>query len=316
MEDRLLLDKIDYKKGIIEINNKKYKLTSNNFPTIDKDNPYELTAEEKEIIERLKESIMNSDIIKKHVQFLYSKGNVYKIFNSNLLFHGCIPMDKNGEFLPVTLFGKTLSGKQYLDYIEEIVRKAYFERDEKYTDLMWYFWCSEESPFFGKDKAATFERYFIEEKETHKEHKNPYYELISREEICDKILKEFGLNPEESHIINGHVPVKEKDGESPIRGNGKLLVIDGGFAKSYRKQTGRAGYTLTYNSYGLMLSANEPFDSKMDAIINETDIKYDIMVKQKEGNRKRVADTDIGKELKKEREGLKMLYSAYIDGVL
>ena len=316
MEDRLLLDKIDYKKGIIEINNKKYKLTSNNFPTIDKDNPYELTAEEKEIIERLKESIMNSDILKKHVQFLYSKGNVYKIFNSNLLFHGCIPMDKNGEFLPVTLFGKTLSGKQYLDYIEEIVRKAYFERDEKYTDLMWYFWCSEESPFFGKDKAATFERYFIEEKETHKEHKNPYYELISREEICDKILKEFGLNPEESHIINGHVPVKEKDGESPIRGNGKLLVIDGGFAKSYRKQTGRAGYTLTYNSYGLMLSANEPFDSKMDAIINETDIKYDIMVKQKEGNRKRVADTDIGKELKKEIEGLKMLYSAYIDGVL
>ena len=316
MKDRLLLDKIDYKKGIIEINNKKYKLSSNNFPTIDKNNPYELTIEEKEIIERLKESILNSDILNKHVQFLYSKGNVYKIFNSNLLFHGCIPMDENGEFLPVTMLGKTLSGKKYLDFIEEIVRKAYLEREEKYTDLMWYFWCSNESPFFGKAKAATFERYFIEEKEVKKEPKNPYYELICKEEICDKILKEFGLNPEESHIINGHVPVKEKDGESPIRGNGKLLVIDGGFAKSYRKQTGRAGYTLTYNSYGLTLSANEPFDSKMDAIINERDIQYDIMVKEKESKRKRVADTDIGKELKREIEGLKMLHSAYMDGIL
>ena len=316
MEDRLLLDKIDYKKGTIEINNKKYKLSSNNFPTIDPNDPYKLTKDEEEIIERLKDSILNSYMLNKHVQFLYSKGNVYKVFNSNLLFHGCIPMDKNGEFLPVTMLGKTLSGKPYLDYIEEIVRKAYFERDSKYTDLMWYFWCSEESPFFGKDKAATFERYFIEEKETHKENKNPYYELINNEDICDKILQEFNLNPSESHIINGHVPVKEKDGESPIRGNGKLLVIDGGFAKSYRKQTGRAGYTLTYNSYGLMLSANEPFDSKMDAIINEKDIKYDIMVKPDVSTRKRVADTDIGTKLKKEIDDLKMLYTAYMDGIL
>ena len=315
-EDRMLLDKIDYRKGTIEINNKKYKLTSNNFPTVDKNDPYRLTKEEKEIIERLKESILNSDILNKHIKYLYSKGNVYKIFNSNLLFHGCIPMDSNGEFLPVNILGKTLSGKRYLDYIEEIVRKAYFDRDRKYVDLMWYFWCSKKSPFFGKDKATTFERYFIEDKETHKEAKNPYYNLINEEDICNKILKEFGLNIDDSHIINGHIPVKEKDGESPIRGNGKLLVIDGGFAKSYRKQTGRAGYTLTYNSYGLMLSANEPFDSKMDAIINETDIKYDIMVKPEESTRKSVADTDKGKELKKEIEGLKMLHTAYIDGIL
>ena len=316
MHNRLLLNKIDYKKGLIEINNKKYKLSSNHFPTINVNNPYELTSEETEIIERLKESFLNSEVLNKHVQFLYSKGNVYKIFNSNLLFHGCIPMNANGDFLPVNILGKELKGKQYMDYIEEIVRKAYLEKDSKYTDLMWYFWCSEKSPFFGKDKAATFERYFIEDKETHKEHKSPYYELINQEEICVKILKEFNLNPDESHIINGHVPVKEKDGESPIRGNGKLLVIDGGFAKSYRKQTGRAGYTLTYNSYGLMLSANEPFDSKMEAIINETDIKYDIMVNQKELSRKRVADTDIGKDLQKEIEGLKMLHSAYMDGIL
>lgn len=315
-EDRMLLDKIDYRKGTIEINNKKYKLTSNNFPTVDKNDPYRLTKEEKEIIERLKESILNSDILNKHIKYLYSKGNVYKIFNSNLLFHGCIPMDSNGEFLPVNILGKTLSGKRYLDYIEEIVRKAYFDRDRKYVDLMWYFWCSKKSPFFGKDKATTFERYFIEDKETHKEAKNPYYNLINEEDICNRILKEFGLNIDDSHIINGHIPVKEKDGESPIRGNGKLLVIDGGFAKSYRKQTGRAGYTLTYNSYGLMLSANEPFDSKMDAIINETDIKYDIMVKPEESTRKSVADTDKGKELKKEIEGLKMLHAAYIDGIL
>lgn len=316
MGDRLLLDKIDYKKGIIEINNKKYKLTSNNFPTIDKNDPYKLTKEEEEIIERLKESILNSEILNKQIRYLYAKGNVYKIFNSNLLFHGCIPMDINGEFLQVNILGKTLSGKQYLDYIEEIVRKAYFERDEKCIDLMWYFWSSKKSPFFGKDKAATFERYFIEEKETHKERKNPYYELVTKEEICDKILKEFNLNSEESHIINGHVPVKEKEGESPIRGNGKLLVIDGGFAKSYRKETGRAGYTLTYNSYGLMLSANEPFDSKMEAIINEIDIKYDIMVKEKGTTRKRVADTDKGEELKKEIQDLKMLYNAYMDGII
>ena len=316
MQNRLLLNKIDYKKGTIEINNKKYKLSSNHFPTIDINNPYELTSEEIEIIERLKESFLNSEVLNKHVQFLYSKGNVYKIFNSNLLFHGCIPMNTNGDFLPVNILGKELKGKQYMDYIEEVVRKAYLEKDSKYTDLMWYFWCSEKSPFFGKDKAATFERYFIEDKETHKEHKSPYYELINQEEICVKILKEFNLNPDESHIINGHVPVKEKDGESPIRGNGKLLVIDGGFAKSYRKLTGRAGYTLTYNSYGLMLSENEPFDSKMEAIINETDIKYDVMVNQKELSRKRVADTDIGRELQKEIEGLKMLHSAYMDGIL
>ena len=316
MEDRLLLDKIDYKKGTIEINNKKYKLSSNNFPTINPENPYELTDEEKEIIERLKDSVLNSEMLNRHVEFLYSKGNVYKVFNSNLLFHGCIPMDENGEFLSVDILGKQLKGKQYLDYIEEVVRKCYLEREPKYTDLMWFFWCSEKSPFFGKDKAATFERYFIEEKETHKENKNPYYKLINNEEICDKILQEFNLDPSESHIINGHVPVKEKDGESPIRGNGKLLVIDGGFAKSYRKQTGRAGYTLTYNSYGLMLSANEPFDSKMDAIINEKDIKYDIMVKPDVSTRKIVADTDIGTELKKEIEGLKMLYTAYMDGIL
>jgi len=315
-EDRLLLDKIDYKKGTIEINGKKYRLTSNNFPTIDRNDPFRLTHEEEEIVERLKDSVLNSEALHRHIKFLYSKGNVYKVFNSNLLFHACIPMDSEGEFLPVNILGRTLSGKQYLDYVEEIVRKAYFEKDARCIDYMWFFWCCEKSPFFGKDRATTFERYFIEEKETHKENKNPYFKLVNQEEICNKILREFNLDVNESHIINGHIPVKEKDGESPIRGNGKLLVIDGGFAKSYRKQTGRAGYTLTYNSYGLMLSANEPFDSKMDAIMSEKDIQYDIMVKPNESTRKRVADTDIGTKLKQEIEDLKMLYTAYRDGIL
>ena len=181
---------------------------------------------------------------------------------------------------------------------------------------MFYFWCSPDSPFFGKSKMATFERYFIDEKEVHKEVEDPYFYLVQNEEICDKIFEEFEMDSKESHIINGHVPVKEKDGESPIRANGKLLVIDGGFAKSYRKQTGRAGYTLTYNSYGLILSANEPFDSKMEAIREEIDIKYDIMVNAKVTKRKRVADTDKGKELQSEVDDLKMLLKAYRDGVI
>ena len=179
---------------------------------------------------------------------------------------------------------------------------------------MWYLWCGPKSPLFGKEKAATFERYFVIEKETHKEVKNPYFKLVEEERICDKILNEFGLKGEKSHIINGHMPVKEKDGESPIKASGKLLVIDGGFAKSYRGQTGRAGYTLTYNSYGLILAANEPFDSKADAIREEKDIKYDVMVNATETERKSVADTDIGKDIQEEIDYLKLLLAAYKEG--
>ncbi len=319
MDGRLLLDKIDYKKGIIKIEGKTYKLNDTNYPTIDPKEPYKLTKEEDEIISRLQESFKNSETLNKHIAFLYSKSSIYKCFNSNLLFHGCIPMDSNGEFTKVDILGRTLSGKEYLDFIDKNIRKAYFEKDqiEKNTDindLMWYLWCGPKSPLFGKEKAATFERYFVDDKQTHKEKKNPYFILSENEEICDKILKEFGLEGKNSHIINGHIPVKEKDGESPIRANGKLLVIDGGFAKSYRSQTGRAGYTLTYNSYGLILAANEPFDSKADAIREEIDIKYDIMVNAKETERKNVADTDIGKQIQEEIDDLKLLLQAYKEG--
>lgn len=319
MNGRLLLDKIDYKKGTIKIDEKTYKLNDTNFPTIDPQNPYELTREEEEIISRLEESFKNSETLNKHIAFLYSKSSIYKCFNSNLLFHGCIPMDDNGEFTKVDILGRTLAGKEYLDFIDKIIRKAYIEKDQPdrntdINDLMWYLWCGPKSPLFGKEKAATFERYFVEDKETHEEKKNPYFTLIESEETCNKILKEFGLEGKNSHIINGHIPVKEKDGESPIRANGKLLVIDGGFAKSYRSQTGRAGYTLTYNSYGLILAANEPFDSKADAIREEIDIKYDIMVNEKETERKSVADTDIGKEIQEEIDDLKLLLKAYREG--
>ena len=228
MDGRLLLDKIDYEKGTIQIDNKIYNLNDTNFPTVDYKNPYKLTKEEEEIINRLQESFKNSETLNKHISFLYSKASMYKCFNSNLLFHGCVPMEADGEFSKIEVLGESISGKRYFDCIEKIANEAYFgkENNKDAVDFMWYLWCGPKSPLFGKAKAATFERYYVEEKETHKEEKNPYFALIENEEICDKILKEFGLGTKNSHIINGHVPVKEKDGESPIKANGKLLVID------------------------------------------------------------------------------------------
>ena len=228
MDGRLLLDKIDYEKGTIQIDNKIYNLNDTNFPTVDYKNPYKLTKEEEEIINRLQESFRNSETLNKHISFLYSKASMYNCFNSNLLFHGCVPMEADGEFSKIEVLGESISGKKYFDCIEKIANEAYFgkENNKDAVDFMWYLWCGPKSPLFGKAKAATFERYFVEEKETHKEEKNPYFTLIENEEICDKVLKEFGLETKKSHIINGHVPVKEKDGESPIKANGKLLVID------------------------------------------------------------------------------------------
>lgn len=321
MDNRLLLDKIDYENKKVTVENKVYDLNDINFPTIDKNDPYKLSKEEEELVERLKYSFLNSEILKEHISFLYLKGSMYKKFNDNLLFHGCIPMKENGEFKEVNVLGKLVKGKELFEYSEIISRLAFAQRKEEcknkgIEDFMWFLWCSEDSPLFGKDKAATFERYFIDDKEPHKENKNPYFKLVEKIKICDKILKEFELEGEDSHIINGHMPVKEKNGESPIRADGKLLVIDGGFAKSYRAQTGRAGYTLTYNSHGLVLSANEPFDSKEEAIKNELDIKYEIMVNENKTERKLVADTDIGVKLKKEIENLKLLIQAYREGII
>lgn len=317
LNNRLLLDKIDFEKGYIILEGKKYEINDNNFPTLNKEDVYELTIEEKEIIERLSESFKNSVKLNEHIDFLYKKGELYTIFNNNLLFHACIPMTEKGEFQNVDFLGEKLNGKAYLDAVNEAVNKIWINKnniDKNMIDLMWYLWISPESPFFGKSKMATFESYFVKDKEMSREQKNPYYTLTNEEEICNKILKEFGLNENESHIVNGHVPVKAKEGESPIRGNGKLLVIDGGFAKSYHKKTGNAGYVLTYNSNGLLLSQNKPFESVEDAVKEEKDIISEIVVKKKGIVRKTVSDTDIGSTLKAEIRDLEELLKYYETG--
>ena len=320
MNDRLLLDKIDFDKSEITIDKKKYKLNDINFPTIDKNDPYKLTEQEQEIVDRLKISFINSEKLIKHVNFLYSKGHMYQKYNNNILYHGCIPLDKNGNFEEVEVMGKKVKGKDLMDHMENIAHKAFFSDkssdNQSEIDFMWYLWCSPKSPLFGKDKVATFERYFINDKSTHTELKNPYYNFQDDEKICDMILENFGINSKDGHIINGHVPVKAKDGESPIRANGKLIVIDGGFAKSYQKSTGLAGYTLTYNSNGLVLAANEPFESKNKAILDGLDIKSQTVLKQYAKYRKCVKDTDIGENLQSQIDDLKLLLNAYIDGDL
>lgn len=314
LNDRLLLDKMDLKKGFVLIDGKKYEINDTNFPTINQENPYELTSKEKEVMDRLTESFIHSPSLNNHINFLFSKGEMYTVFNNNLLFHGCIPMNEDGTFKKVQFLGKELAGKAYFDEINEAVNKAYMTRQEELIDIMWFLWLSPESPFFGKDKMATFESYFVKDAKAHKENKNPYYTLSEDEKYCNKILKEFGLEDEDSRIVNGHIPVKVKDGESPIKANGKLLIIDGGFAKSFREKTGNAGYVLTYNSNGLLLSQTKPFESVSKAIIEEKDIISEIIVKKNGVVRKTVGDTDIGTKLKGEIEDLMELLNAYKNG--
>lgn len=314
LESRLLLDKIDIKRGTVKIEGKEYEINDCNFPTININNPYELTSEEKEVMDRLTESFMHSPSLNKHLNYLYTKGEMYTIFNNNLLFHGCIPTEENGELKIVEFMGKKLKGKDYFNEINEVVNKVFATRQPELVDIMWFLWISPESPFFGKEKMATFESYFVKDKNLSKEPKSPYYKYSQNEEFCIKVLKEFGLEGEDCHILNGHVPVKAKDGESPIKANGKLLVIDGGLAKSYREKTGNAGYILTYNSNGLLLSQNKPFESVEKAITEEKDIISEIIVKKTNGVRKRVSDTDIGTKIKGEIEELQELVKAYKNG--
>lgn len=277
MEDRLLLDKINFEKGTVMVEGREYKMRDMDFPTIDPANPYELTPEETEVMERLRQAFTRCDKLQKDVRFLFSKGGLYKVYNSNLLYHGCVPLDEEGNFLKVNVFGKEYSGKALYDILDTYARRGYYASREsgdkaKGEDILWYIWTGPNSPVFGKDKMTTFERYFIEDKETHVETKNAYYRLYDNEEIVDKILREFGLDTTKSHIVNGHVPVERKKGESPIKCNGKLLVIDGGFSKAYQHKTGIAGYTLVANSYGMRLVSHEPFESTEAAIRKESDI--------------------------------------------
>ncbi|MBC1291248.1 fructose-1,6-bisphosphatase [Listeria booriae] len=320
MEHRLLLDMIDYKTGTVTIKGKTYPLKDAHFPTIDPANPYELTTDEKELIDKLTASFKNCEKLQRHVSFLYSKGSMVLTYNNNLLYHGCIPLNEDGSFMEMTLKGEKYAGRALLNQFEQIAREGYFRPsgtpEKKYAlDIVWYLWTGAASSLFGKSEMTTFERYFVADKETHVEQKNAYYRLRNEEETCQKILAEFDLDSS-GHIINGHTPVKEGKGESPIKANGKMLVIDGGFSPAYQKTTGLAGYTLLYNSFGLQLVSHQPFTSTEDAITQETDILSTRQVIETETERKLVRDTDIGKELLQQAAELKYLLSAYRQGLI
>ena len=321
MDDRLLLDKIDYEKKTVMAYGKEYPMNDTDFPTIDPENPYALTQDEEQVMERIRQAFLKCEKLQKHVRFLYSNGGLYKVYNSNLLYHGCMPMDAEGNFLSVDVDGKDYQGKQLYDILDNYARKGYYAKNEpaemrKAQDYIWYIWAGPNSPVFGKNKMTTFERYFIEDKETHKETKNAYYSLLDREDILNKILDEFELDTKKSHIINGHVPVELKKGESPIKCDGKLLIIDGGFSKAYQSKTGIAGYTLVANSHGMRLVAHEPFESMEAAVLHESDIFSDSTVIEVAPVRIRVSDTDIGRELKDQIKQLELLLQAYRDGII
>ena len=318
LEDRAMLHRIDFEKGTITLEGKEYPLLDVNFPTVDPEDPYRLTPEEEEIMNRLERAFANCGKLQQHMRFLLTKGGLYKVYNDNLLYHGCVPLNEDGSLKKVEIYGKTYQGKALYDALESYVRKGFFALEGKEReagkDIMWYIWLHPDSPLFGKNKMATFERFFIAEPETHIEKKNPYYSLIENETVVDGILREFGLDPEKAHIVNGHVPVKRKDGESPVKCNGKVLVIDGGFSKAYQKETGIAGYTLMFHSYGLRLVALEPFESTEAAIAKENDIHSETMVVQRVYDRYLVGDTDAGRELREQIRDLERLLAAYRNG--
>lgn len=321
MEDRLLLDKIDYEKKSITIDGKTYSMKDVEFPTVNPEDPYALSPEEEQVMERLRQAFLKCDKLQKHVRFLFSHGGLYKVYNSNLLYHGCMPMDEDGNFNALTIDRERYSGKALYDILDQYARKGYYSKHnpaemQRGQDMIWYIWEGPNSPVFGKDKMATFERYFIEEKETHTETKNSYYKLLDNEDIINKILSEFGLDSKHSHIVNGHVPVELKKGESPIKCGGKLLIIDGGFSKAYQGKTGIAGYTLVANSHGMRLVAHEPFESVESAILHETDIFSDSVILETSNSRISVADTDGGAEIKETIHQLEVLLQAYRDGTI
>lgn len=321
MEDRLLLDKVNYEDRTITIGGKSYKMRDVEFPTVDPKNPYALSPEEEQVMERLQHAFLKCEKLQKHVRFLFSRGGLYKVYNSNLLYHGCMPMDEDGNFKALTIDGEEYKGKALYDILDQYARKGFYSKHnpaemQKGQDMIWYIWEGPKSPVFGKDKMATFERYFVEDKETHTETKNSYYRLLDNEEIITKILMEFGLDSKNSHIVNGHVPVELKKGESPIKCGGKLLIIDGGFSKAYQGKTGIAGYTLVANSHGMRLVAHEPFESVESAILHESDIFSDSVILETSNSRINVADTDGGTEIKETIHQLEVLLQAYRDGTI
>ena len=320
MEGRLLLDKIDIEKGTVCIEGVEYPMKDVNFPTVDWTDPYALSAEEADVMERITMAFLNCEKLQRHVRFLFTKGSLYKVHNGNLLYHGCVPMNEDGSFTSVEVYGKKYAGKALYDVLESYARKGYYaidsEEKRRGQDILWFIWENQNSPVFGKEKMTTFERYFVADKATHEEPKNPYYHLLENEEIVNRILEEFGLDVSEAHIVNGHIPVETKRGESPVKCNGKLLIIDGGLSKAYQPKTGIAGYTLIYNSYGMLLAAHEPFESVEKAVREGSDIVSHTILVEHVVKRKTVADTDVGRELKSSIKDLEALLLAYRDGIL
>ncbi len=314
MNDRVLLKAIDYNKGTVTVEGKEYPLLDTLFPTIDPASPLTLNEEEEELLRTLQLSFLHNELLHRHVRFLYSHGSMYKCYNSNLLYHGCIPMREDGTFEEICLEGSSYSGKALMDYVDNKIQNAYFlpehtQESSDARDFMWYLWCGAKSPVYGKGKMTTFEHYFIEDHQTHMEPMNPYYRLSIKEEYCEKILSEFGLSGESAHIINGHVPVKIKEGESPVKAGGRLFLIDGGLSKAYQSKTGIAGYTLIYNSNHLALAEHKPFDPE-----KESTPKVSVVENMK--RRVMVADTDKGAELTGRIEDLKELVAAYREGII
>lgn len=322
MKGRAMLERVNYEKGTIDIDGKEYKLSSCSFPTVDPKNPNKLTKEEVILVEKLHHSFEVSEKLHKHIKLMLSHGCMYSIWNNNLLFHASIPLCEDGTMKNVEIYpGHTVSGQQLMTDVGMLIRCA-FQNDSSQKmiddakDYFMYLWCGPDSPLFDKSKMATFERYFIKEKETHEEKKGYYFILRNKEEVCDNILKAFGVTDPNRHIINGHVPVKAVKGESPIKANGRLMVIDGGFSQAYHHETGIAGYTLVYHSRGFQLVQHEPFTSTEDAIIRGTDIKSTTQIVEMSSRRMLVADTDKGKELNAQIDDLQELLYAYRHGFI
>ena len=321
MNDRLLLHLIDKERGTITIAGKEYARSDSNLPTLDPQNPYALSAEEQSLIDQLAHSFQRSEKLQKHLRCLYNHGSLYLVRNNCLLYHAAIPLNADGTFQEVTINGERLKGKALMTAIDTEIRKAYYAPQGSCVqtnalDYMWYLWCGPCSPLYNKDKMTTFERYFIDDKQLAKEAKGAYYELANTYETCCNILREFGLDPAEAHIINGHIPVRTLEGESPLRANGLRLVIDGGFSKPYQKQTGIAGYTLIYNSHGMQLIEHEKFESRAQAVLSGADIHSRVQLVDKSEHRMLVRDTDRGKELVEQVNNLHKLLFAYQHGLI
>ena len=321
MTDKLLLHQVNVQNHTVCIAGTDYEICEETFPTVsfDPSNPevsYELTAEEKQIMEGLRMAFVGSVRLRQHMDFLYQKGSMYRIFNGNLLFHGCVPLDESGNLEGVVFHQKRYRGRDYLDYAERIARRAWSkDATQKELDFMWYLWCVRKSPLSGRN-IKTFERTYVKDESTWHEASNPYYQYYEQEKICNMILHEFNLYSDRSHIINGHTPVRTSRGEHPVRANGRLMVIDGGFCKSYHKTTGIAGYTLIFNSHGIRIKSHQPFQSVYAALTENKDIESRSELVETERERLMVRNTDTGKKILEDIKGLKMLLQAYREGTM